>query len=138
MPEESSVEVDEIEELVTERLRGIVSEYVGKFSEEDLSKIIKRVITSEGMRVSVNPTFNVPKGEAPIAKFEVQPTFNVPPSQVVVQAPSEGVLKWIALSLERITALLQAVSDGKGMKKVTTVLERDAQGNILKFETKGE
>ena len=117
---------DEVEELIIERLQGIVKEHLGKFSEDGLSSLIKRVIAREGMRVSVTPTFNVPKGEPPIAQFSLppmEPHFAVPePKVVITESSNTALLQSIAFSLDRLKELLQ-------MPRRMTV-ERDANGHI--------
>jgi len=129
MPDDSEdVEVDEVEALILERLDAIVKEHIGKFSEEDLSKRLKHVLSEYGARISVNPTFNVPKGEAPIAQFEMTPRFDVPQAPapaVIVQAPSTELLTSIVTQLIEIRKIMR-------MPKELTV-ERDPYGRISKL-----
>ena len=117
---------DEIEELVDARLRDLVAERVSQFSEEDMLGMIDKVITRKRIAIQMNPTFTVPKGEPPIAQFNMpamEPRFDVPQPKVeIIQANNADVLQAIAASLRNVEALLKA-------PRMMTV-ERDANGYI--------
>jgi len=113
---------DEIAELVDARLRDIVSERVAKFSEDDLLSLIDKAINRRKMAMQINPTFNVPKGEPPVAQFSMPP---MEPRINIVNPDNADVLVSISSALDRIMLHLNEL---KAPKRV--VVERDAQGFI--------
>jgi hypothetical protein len=78
----------------------------------------------------------IPAAQAPVVQNNIQAPI-IPPAQVVVQTAKFDDSKSVS-ALEKIGNLLEkavSVFSFGGKKKTTTVKERDAQGNITKFET---
>ncbi len=121
---------DEVEELVDGRLRELVAEHINGFSEDNLIALIEKAFTRKGMAVQVNPTFNVPKGEPPVAQFSMppmQPRFDVPqvaPPAVTIAPPSAKLLMDLTAVLEKIHASIAH----RGGSKIT--FERNNFGLI--------
>lgn len=121
---------DEVEELIAGRVQEIVSKFLAGITDSAMADRIKAVIAAQGLKFA--PVIQVPKGEPPVAQFEVSPKFTVPSAP---PAPVTVEMRETSDALGRIEGLLADLVSRK-RQFVSEVTERDANGRIQKMMMK--